>query len=66
MRLDPIWNAYETTQLQREIWDGQCPQCWTSCEAYQSILGNVLAGRFRSERSETAIPSKPSATIGSA
>ena len=66
MRLDPIWNAYETTQLQREIWDGQCPQCWTSCEAYQSILGNVLAGRFRSERAETAIPSKPSATTGPA
>ncbi len=47
MRLDPIWNAHETTQLQREIWKGQCPQCWTACEAYQSILGNVLAGRCR-------------------
>jgi len=45
MRLDPIWNAFETGRVQREIWDGQCPQCWTACEAYQSILGNVLAGR---------------------
>ena len=48
MRLDPIWNAHETMQLQREIWNGQCPQCWTACEAYQSILGNTLAGRFGS------------------
>jgi radical SAM protein with 4Fe4S-binding SPASM domain len=45
MRLDPIWNARDTRELQGEIWKGQCPQCWTACEAYQSILGNVLAGR---------------------
>ncbi len=36
--------------MQREIWRGQCPQCWTACEAYQSILGNVLAGRCPSRR----------------
>ena len=46
MRLAPIWNAAETRKVQREIWQGQCPQCWTACEAYQSILGNVLAGRL--------------------
>lgn len=45
MRLAPIWDAAGTRQTQAEIWDGQCPQCWTACEAYQSILGNVLAGR---------------------
>ena len=50
MRLDPIWNAFATARVQREIWEGQCPQCWTACEAYQSILGNVLAGRDASPR----------------
>jgi radical SAM protein with 4Fe4S-binding SPASM domain len=45
MRLDPIWNSLETRRLQSAIWEGECPQCWTACEAYQSILGNVLAGR---------------------
>jgi hypothetical protein len=45
MRLAPIWEAADTRRTQREIWEGQCPQCWTACEAYQSILGNVLAGR---------------------
>ena len=45
MRLEPIWNAAETAQLQGEIWKGECPQCWTACEAYQSILGNALAVR---------------------
>ena len=37
-----IWQAKETVELQREIWDYKCPQCWTPCEAYQSILGNAL------------------------
>lgn len=50
MRLAPIWNAPETVTIQREIWEGQCPQCWTACEAYQSILGNVLAGRCKRRR----------------
>jgi len=45
MRLDPIWNDAATAQVQDEIWRGQCPQCWTACEAYQSILGNALAFR---------------------
>jgi radical SAM protein with 4Fe4S-binding SPASM domain len=52
MRLDPIWNAAATSELQREIWKGQCPQCWTACEAYQSILGNLLAGRCGSRSSD--------------
>jgi MoaA/NifB/PqqE/SkfB family radical SAM enzyme len=47
MRLEPIWNDAGTTQVQGEIWKGQCPQCWTACEAYQSILGNTLAFRRR-------------------
>jgi len=54
MRLAPIWDAIETKQMQGEIWQGQCPQCWTACEAYQSILGNVLAGR-RGSRPATGL-----------
>ncbi len=42
MDLAPIWQADATRAIQSEIWDGQCPQCWTACEAYQSILGNVV------------------------
>ena len=42
--LEAIWNLAKTRQLQNEIWDYKCPQCWTPCEAYQSILGN-LTGR---------------------
>ncbi len=57
MRLEPIWNAYEAKQLQSAIWKGDCPHCWTACEAYQSIMGNVLAGRLRSPQGIDPMPS---------
>ena len=42
MRLEPIWNdGRDARRCSGEIWNGQCPQCWTACEAYQSILGNA-------------------------
>lgn len=40
--LSEIWALPRTKELQQEIWNYQCPQCWTPCEAYQSILGNVF------------------------
>ena len=63
MRLQPIWDAHETRLLQRQIWEGDCPQCWTACEAYQSILGNVLAGRLRRPTAKPA-PITPSPSTG--
>jgi radical SAM protein with 4Fe4S-binding SPASM domain len=67
MRLAPIWDAIETRQMQGEIWQGQCPQCWTACEAYQSILGNVLAGRSGSRPAPRLLePADSSITPGRA
>jgi MoaA/NifB/PqqE/SkfB family radical SAM enzyme len=40
--LAAIWSTAAAAELQQEIWESQCPNCWTPCEAYQSILGNVL------------------------
>jgi hypothetical protein len=40
--LGRIWRSAEARTLQKEIWDYKCPQCWTPCEAYQSIMGNLL------------------------
>jgi MoaA/NifB/PqqE/SkfB family radical SAM enzyme len=45
--LSHIWKSPRTRALQKEIWDYQCPQCWTPCEAYQSIVGNFLRPRQR-------------------
>lgn len=40
--LRALWNSPEARRLQGEIWEFNCPQCWTPCEAYQSILGSLL------------------------
>ncbi len=40
--LRALWEREETRRVQREIWEGDCPQCWTPCEAYQSILGSLV------------------------
>lgn len=60
MRLDPIWTSAEVAQVQGEIWKGQCPQCWTACEAYQSIIGNGLA--LRRAPAEAAGGERPAMT----
>ena len=45
--LSRIWRSDEAAAVQKEIWQYQCPQCWTPCEAYQSIMGNFLTGGLR-------------------
>ena len=40
--LAKIWTTPESRGVQQEIFDRICPQCWTPCEAYQSILGNLF------------------------
>jgi MoaA/NifB/PqqE/SkfB family radical SAM enzyme len=39
--LRPIWEAAETRARRQEIVDEKCPHCWTPCEAYQTVLGNL-------------------------
>lgn len=61
MELLPLWNAAETRRVQGEIWEDRCPRCWTACEAYPSILGNLLRPGGRSPSSsgrkeETSLP----------
>ncbi|MGH9408425.1 MAG: radical SAM/SPASM domain-containing protein [Vicinamibacterales bacterium] len=59
MRLAPIWTDAGVAAVQREIWDGQCPQCWTACEAYQSLLGNALVFRRAGTADAAADEPKP-------
>lgn len=40
--LRALWDRAETRAAQRDAWEGNCPNCWTPCEAYQSIAGNFL------------------------
>ncbi|MEM2175558.1 MAG: radical SAM protein [Candidatus Micrarchaeia archaeon] len=39
-----ILKKKEVKKLRREIIRLKCPNCWTPCEAYQTILGNIIRG----------------------
>jgi radical SAM protein with 4Fe4S-binding SPASM domain len=57
--LERIWNLPQTQQLQNEIWEYQCPQCWTPCEANQSLLGNLFGQRTTKADKRAAAKSLP-------
>lgn len=39
--LAALWNSERAISMQRDILERRCPNCWTPCEAYQTILGNL-------------------------
>jgi len=39
--LGRIWTSARTIEARRAVRAGQCPHCWTPCEAYPTILGNL-------------------------
>jgi MoaA/NifB/PqqE/SkfB family radical SAM enzyme len=55
--LGAVWRLPRTRELQQEIWDYRCPQCWTPCEAYQTLLGNGL-GLLRRAGRRAAAPTR--------
>ena len=40
--LGRIWNLEASKLLQKKIYDYKCPQCWTGCDGYQTIMGNLI------------------------
>ena len=42
LRLDRLWASERRRSVRHEVRCGSCPQCWTPCEAYQSIAANLL------------------------
>ena len=40
--LQNMWNKEKTKKTISVIEQKKCPNCWTPCEAYQSILGNII------------------------
>jgi len=46
-RLGPLLEQAKAAGLRQAVVAGQCPHCWTPCEAYHAIganLGKSLAG----------------------
>jgi Fe-coproporphyrin III synthase len=41
--LGRVWHGREANEIRKTIREGKDPANWTSCEAYQSIVGNVMS-----------------------
>ena len=41
--LEPIWHNEEARNVRILINEGKEPKCWTACEAYQTLVGNVAS-----------------------
>jgi MoaA/NifB/PqqE/SkfB family radical SAM enzyme len=52
--LRQVWASAGTRETRRAVVAGECPHCWTPCEAYPTILGNLVkAVRPAMRRSRT-------------
>ena len=40
--LKQVWKSSEVIKTQKDAHNLNCPQCWTPCEAYQTIAGNLI------------------------
>jgi len=40
--LKKIWNSDYSENIRKKIKEKKCVGCWTPCEAYQTILGNIF------------------------
>jgi len=40
--INKMWDTVSRYRIREEIRKQKCPQCWTPCEAYQSILANLF------------------------
>jgi len=39
--LGSLWATETRRRLRQDVADGDCPHCWTPCEAYPTVLGNL-------------------------
>lgn len=44
--LNALWKSRQSLEVCGRIEEGRCPGCWSPCEAYPAILGNIL-GRIK-------------------
>jgi len=40
--MDKLWDSNMRRDVRGDLRAGNCPNCWTPCEAYQSILADIL------------------------
>ncbi|TAN38703.1 MAG: radical SAM protein [Nitrospirae bacterium] len=47
MDFQRLWHSATRTDTRELIRNSQCPGCWTPCEAYQTLLANLIKGKHK-------------------
>jgi MoaA/NifB/PqqE/SkfB family radical SAM enzyme len=58
--LKAMWDSPERISRRQDVADENCPHCWTPCEAYPTILGNLARA------AKPAAPQRPSLPVEAA
>ncbi|HEX7778684.1 MAG TPA: SPASM domain-containing protein, partial [Vicinamibacterales bacterium] len=40
--LQGLWDSHRRRELREDVVQERCSHCWTPCEAYPTILGNLF------------------------
>ena len=61
--LGGLWESARRKELRKNVADENCPHCWTPCEAYPTLLGNLArAVVTRGGAKQIPAPAQPSET----
>jgi MoaA/NifB/PqqE/SkfB family radical SAM enzyme len=56
--LQQLWDSQRRKDLREEVVEGRCTHCWTPCEAYPTILGNLARATVSgTSRQKALLPS---------
>ncbi len=54
--LDTLWRSTRARKLREDVVTENCAHCWTPCEAYPTILGNLVRAALASTATSKDVP----------
>ena len=57
--LGALWTSQRRITIQKDVAADNCPGCWTPCEAYPTLLGNLAKAALPSRSTHAAPPPAP-------
>jgi len=54
--LKALWDSPVRRRLRQDVADENCPHCWTPCEAYTTIMGNLVRAARPAAPQQASLP----------
>jgi len=53
-----MWDGHRRRELREEVVGERCSHCWTPCEAYPTILGNLFKATTSGTAEKAPVPAR--------